>query len=137
MFELDLVLRNNITTEEYPLGVYHPHQELHHIKKENIGLIEVMGLAVLPARLKEELEALKYCILNQKDLRSDEKTAKHADWAEEFLKKYDIITNQNIDSIVEKEVGIVFEKVLSHAGVFKRDEQGNLYFDKFVASLNQ
>lgn len=137
MFELDLVLRNNITTEEYPLGVYHPHQELHHIKKENIGLIEVMGLAVLPARLKEELEALKYCILNQKDLRSDEKTAKHADWAEEFLKKYDTVTNQNIDSIVEKEVGIVFEKVLSHAGVFKRDEQGNLYFDKFVASLNQ
>ena len=137
IFELDLVLRNNITTEEYPLGVYHPHQELHHIKKENIGLIEVMGLAVLPARLKEELETLKYCILNQKDLRSDEKTAKHADWAEEFLKKYHTVTNQNIDDIVQKEVGIVFEKVLSHAGVFKRNEQGNLYFDKFIDSLNQ
>ena len=135
-FELDLVLRNNITTEQYPLGVYHPHQELHHIKKENIGLIEVMGLAVLPARLKEELEVLKDFIVHKKDFYSDERTEKHAQWAEEFIKKYDAITEENVSEIVEKEVGIVFEQVLCHAGVFKRNEQGNIYFDRFMQSLN-
>lgn len=137
VFELDLVLRNNITTEQYPLGVYHPHDELHHIKKENIGLIEVMGLAVLPARLKEELEVLKEFIINNKDLRSDERIVKHADWAEQFVKKYDSITEQNVDEIVEKEVGLVFEQVLCHAGVFKRDEKGKQYFDKFVQTLSE
>ena len=135
-FELDLVLRNNITTEQYPLGVYHPHQELHHIKKENIGLIEVMGLAVLPARLKEELEVLKDFIVHKKAFYSDERTEKHAQWAEEFIKKYDAITEENVSEIVEKEVGIVFEQVLCHAGVFKRNEQGNIYFDRFMQSLN-
>ncbi len=135
-FELDLVLRNNITTEQYPLGVYHPHQELHHIKKENIGLIEVMGLAVLPARLKEELEVLKDFIINKKDFYSDERTEKHAQWAQEFIKKYDTITEKNVSEIIEKEVGIVFEQVLHHAGVFKRNQSGKLYFDKFMQSLN-
>ena len=130
-FELDLVLRNNITTEEHPLGVYHPHAELHHIKKENIGLIEVMGLAVLPERLKEELELLKQFILENKDLRSDERIEKHADT---FLKKY-TITKENITEIIEKEVGFVFEQVLCHAGVFKRDTQGNQFFDRFIETL--
>ena len=137
MFELDLVLRNNITTKEHPLGVYHPHQHLHHIKKENIGLIEVMGLAVLPARLKEELEAVKYALITAKNLREDEKTAKHADWAEAFSKKYDTITEDTVSEIVEKEVGMVFQEVLSHAGVFKRTQKGLQYFDRFVQTLNE
>ncbi len=118
MFELDLVLRNNITTEEHPMGVYHPHSQLHHIKKENIGLIEVMGLAVLPARLKNEMALLKTAILENKDIKSDEVLAKHADWAEEIKAKYDI-NAQNIDKIIEDEIGLVFSKVLEHAGVFK------------------
>lgn len=137
VFELDLVLRNNITTQQHPLGVYHPHDELHHIKKENIGLIEVMGLAVLPARLKEELEILKEFIVSKKDFYSDERIVKHAQWAEEFTKKYDTITQQNVNEIVEKEVGLVFEQVLCHAGVFKRDEKGRQHFDKFMQMLNQ
>ena len=116
-FEMDLVLRNNITTKEHPLGVFHPHAELHHIKKENIGLIEVMGLAVLPARLKDEIEGLKQAILSGTDIRADETLAKHADWVDEFSKKYDSITAENVDGIIQDEIGLVFSKVLEHAGV--------------------
>ncbi|MDO4554015.1 MAG: UDP-glucose--hexose-1-phosphate uridylyltransferase [Lachnospiraceae bacterium] len=133
-FELDLVLRNNITTKEHPLGVYHPHAKLHHIKKENIGLIEVMGLAVLPARLKEEIEALKRAILEGKDLRLDERTAKHADWVEEFLPHYEEITEENIDLIIKDEVGKVFSQVLEDAGVYKRTAEGKKAFLRFIES---
>ncbi|MDE6202904.1 MAG: UDP-glucose--hexose-1-phosphate uridylyltransferase [Lachnospiraceae bacterium] len=134
-FELDLVLRNNITTSEHPLGVYHPHAKLHHIKKENIGLIEVMGLAVLPARLKDEMEKLKKAILEGKNLREDEILEKHADWVDEFRDKYDIIDASNIDNIVQKEIGIVFMQVLTDAGVFKRTLEGQRAFDRFIAIL--
>lgn len=133
-FEMDLVLRNNITTEEHPLGVYHPHAELHHIKKENIGLIEVMGLAVLPARLKDEMAALKVAVLQGKDIRSDEVLEKHADWVDEFSKNY-IITKDNIDKIIEKEIGIVFSKVLENAGVYKRTEEGKNAFLRFISKV--
>ncbi len=133
-FELDLVLRNNITSEEHPLGVYHPHAELHHIKKENIGLIEVMGLAVLPARLKEELALVAEKLAAGTDLRADERTAKHADWAETFAKQYDI-NAENAFSIVQKEVGLVFAKVLEHAGVYKRTPEGTAAFLRFTASV--
>ncbi len=135
-FELDLVLRNNITTEEHPLGVYHPHAELHHIKKENIGLIEVMGLAVLPARLKQEVEVLKEAILNGRDLRGDERIEKHADWAEEFLQKYDRVDASNIDGILQDEIGLVFAMVLEHAGVYKRTPEGKAAFHRFIHSVN-
>ena len=121
-FQLDLVLRNNITTKEHPMGVYHPHAELHHIKKENIGLIEVMGLAVLPARLKTEMALLKTAMLENKDLRNDEVLEKHADWADEIKIKYSDINENNIDKIIEDEIGLVFSKVLEHAGVFKNKE---------------
>ena len=135
-YELDLVLRNNITTKEHPLGVYHPHAELHHIKKDNIGLIEVMGLAVLPSRLKGELEALAKAIVEGADIRKDEVLEKHADWVEEFLPKYAGNVNENtIMDILEKEVGIVFGKVLEHAGVYKRDEEGQKAFDRFIQAL--
>lgn len=134
-YELDLVLRNNITTEEHPLGVYHPHANLHHIKKENIGLIEVMGLAVLPARLKGEMERLKEAMLAGRDLRRDEALAKHADWVDEFKGKYDSIDSSNIDEIVEKEIGLVFMQVLADSGVYKRTPQGQEAFDRFIASL--
>ncbi|MBQ7943101.1 MAG: UDP-glucose--hexose-1-phosphate uridylyltransferase [Lachnospiraceae bacterium] len=137
VYELDLVLRNNITTEEHPLGVYHPHAELHHIKKENIGLIEVMGLAVLPSRLKGELEALEEAIVNGKNIREDEALAKHADWVDEFLPKYEgKVTQETIRDILQKEVGIVFGKVLEHAGVYKRTIEGAMAFDRFIQSLN-
>ena len=134
-YELDLVLRNNITTEEYPLGVYHPHQELHHIKKENIGLIEVMGLAVLPARLKQELAQVADCLANGGDLRAQETTAKHADWAEGFKTKYESITKDNAWDIVQYETGLVFAKVLEHAGVYKRTAEGKEQFLKFIAQV--
>ena len=133
-YELDLVLRNNITTEEHPLGVYHPHAELHHIKKENIGLIEVMGLAVLPARLKEELAAVADCLANGGDLRANELTEKHADWAEAFAKNY-AITPDNALEIVHKETGLVFAKVLEHAGVYARTEEGKAAFLRFLNTL--
>ena len=135
-FELDLVLRNNITTEEHPLGVYHPHAELHHIKKENIGLIEVMGLAVLPARLKEEISVLGEKIVAGEDLRACEKTEKHADWAEEFLQNYDNVTAENVEEIIKAEIGKVFAKVLEHAGVYKRNESGLSAFARFIDSVN-
>ena len=134
-YELDLVLRNNITTEEHPLGVYHPHQELHHIKKENIGLIEVMGLAVLPARLKEELAQVADCLANGGDLRAQETTAKHADWAEGFKTKYESITKDNAWDIVQYETGLVFAQVLEHAGVYKRTAEGKEQFLKFIAQV--
>ena len=135
-YELDLTLRNNITTKEHPLGVYHPHAELHHIKKENIGLIEVMGLAVLPARLKEEMERLAEAIILGADVRKDEILEKHADWVEEFLPKYETVTRDNIMDILHKEIGDVFMQVLEDAGVYKRTKEGQAAFDKFVESLN-
>ena len=135
LYELDLALRNNITTEEYPLGVYHPHEKLHHIKKENIGLIEVMGLAVLPARLKGEMESLAEAILSGKDIRGDETLAKHADWVEEFLPKYPNITAENINGILEQEIGKVFCQVLEDAGVYKCTEEGRAAFRRFIAKL--
>ena len=135
LYELDLVLRNNITTEEFPLGVYHPHQEYHHIKKENIGLIEVMGLAILPARLKSEMAALKEAILEGSDLTKDERTAAHADWAKEWMGRYDDINKDNLDSIIRDEIALVFSHVLENAGVYKRDEKGFAAFDRFIESL--
>ena len=135
-YELDLVLRNNITTSEHPLGVYHPHAELHHIKKENIGLIEVMGLAVLPSRLKSEIELLAKAIVENKDIRADEMLEKHADWVDEVMPKYTEVNNDNIMDILQKEVGIVFGKVLEHAGVYKRDEKGKAGFERFIKTLD-
>ena len=134
-YELDLVLRNNITTEEHPLGVYHPHAKLHHIKKENIGLIEVMGLAVLPARLKGEMEQLAEAILAGRDIRGDEALQKHADWVEEFLPKYERINAENVHDILKKEIGLVFMQVLEDAGVYKRTGKGQEAFMRFVESL--
>lgn len=134
-FELDLVLRNNITTEEHPLGLYHPHAEYHNIKKENIGLIEVMGLAVLPARLKEELELLAEYIVDGKDIRSNESIKKHAQWAEDFLPKYETVSKDNIMEILKKEVGIIFTHVLEDAGVYKCTKEGRGAFLRFIHTL--
>ena len=131
-YELDLVLRNNITTPEHPMGVYHPHAELHHIKRENIGLIEVMGLAVLPSRLKAELAAVRETVLSHGDLRASEGTAKHADWMEEVLSRR-TVTEENIDAVIREEVGAVFAKCLEHAGVFRRDADGKAAFLRFAA----
>ena len=134
-YELDLTLRNNITTEEHPLGVYHPHAKLHHIKKENIGLIEVMGLAVLPARLKQEMALLKEYILTGKDIAKNEDLAKHAEWVTEFLPHYTSITEETIDQILEQEIGKVFVQVLEDAGVYKWTEEGHAAFLRFVQAL--
>lgn len=136
-FQLDLVLRNNITTKEHPLGVFHPHATLHHIKKENIGLIEVLGLAILPSRLKTEMELLKDAILQGKDIRSIEELEKHADWAEQFLKGYEQVTKETVDEILQKEIGLVFSQVLEDAGVFKRDKAGMAAFERFTDSLSE
>ena len=133
-FELDLVLRNNLTTDEHPLGVYHPHAELHHIKKENIGLIEVMGLAVLPARLKDELHAVADALVSGGDLRADERTEKHADWAEELKQRYQF-TAENALEILRHETGLVFSQVLEHAGVYKRTPEGRDAFLRFLKSV--
>ncbi len=135
MFELDLVLRNNITTAEHPMGVYHPHKELHNIKKENIGLIEVMGLAVLPARLKNEMAMLETAIVNNENLRNNDALAKHADWVDEFKTKYDDINAENVDDIIKAEIGLVFSKVLEHAGVYKRNSDGVNAFMRFIDSV--
>ena len=134
-YELDLTLRNNITTEEHPLGVYHPHAKLHHIKKENIGLIEVMGLAVLPSRLKDEMALLKEYILAGKDVASDGTLQKHADWVADFLPRYDSVTEANIEEILEQEIGKVFVKVLEDAGVYKCTEEGREAFLRFIEKL--
>ena len=133
-FELDLVLRNNITTKQYPDGVYHPHPEYHHIKKENIGLIEVMGLAVLPARLKTEMELLKEAMLSGADIEKDERIAKHKAWAEAIKKKYDI-TEENCDDILKHEIGVVFAAILEQCSVFARTEKGKEQFLKFADSV--
>lgn len=134
-FELDLVLRNNITTAEHPLGVYHPHAKLHHIKKENIGLIEVMGLAVLPARLKSELAGLETAILENRDISQDEVLGKHAEWVAELRTRH-TFTAENVTDILRQEVGAVFAQVLEDAGVYKRDEAGKAAFLRFVDSVN-
>ena len=134
-YELDLVLRNNITTEEHPLGVYHPHAELHHIKKENIGLIEVMGLAVLPSRLKDEMALLEEYILSGKDIASNETLKKHATWVKEFLPKYNTIHKENIEEILQQEIGKVFVKVLEDAGVYKCTAEGREGFRRFIKAL--
>ena len=138
MYELDLVLRNNITTEEHPLGVYHPHAELHHIKKENIGLLEVMGLAVLPARLKNEMQQLADVLVTKgvSAVRSDPVLEKHADWAEDFCSRR-TVNADNVHEVIRDEIGKVFAKVLEHAGVYKRTPEGEAAFDRFVEYLNK
>lgn len=135
-YELDLALRNNITTEERPLGVYHPRNEYHHIKKENIGGIEVMGLAILPSRIKSEMAMLAECITEGKAYRDIEELEKHADWADEFIPQYEgRINKDNVEEIIRTEIGKVFVKVLEDAGVFKRDEQGRKYFMRFIDTI--
>ena len=134
-YELDLTLRNNITTEEHPLGVYHPHKELHHIKKENIGLIEVMGLAVLPSRLKEEMALLSEYILSGKDIASNEQLEKHAEWVTSFLPSYPEVSEDNIDDILKQEIGNVFVRVLEDAGVYKCTKEGREAFLRFIKTL--
>ena len=136
-YELDLVLRNNITTDQYPLGVFHPHEELHHIKKENIGLIEVMGLAVLPSRLKKEMEELKEAILTGSDIRRNPDLEKHADWVEKLLPSYPEISASNIDEILQNEIGRVFARVLEDAGVYKRTPEGRQAFLRFAEAVNR
>lgn len=133
-FELDLVLRNNITTDEHPLGVFHPHAELHHIKKENIGLIEVMGLAVLPARLKGEMTKLEKALISGRDIREDPELNKHADWADKLKQKY-TFTDENAEEILKKEIGIVFAEALSDAGIFKKTDSGNAAFLRFISRV--
>lgn len=133
-FELDLVLRNNITTEDCPLGYYHPHPEYHHIKKENIGLIEVMGLAVLPSRLKNEMAILGKAMVNGEDISANETIAAHKKWAEMIMQKYDI-NESNIDDILKKEIGIVFTSILGQCGVYSRDEEGKAGFLRFIESV--
>ena len=134
MFELDLTLRNNITTEEHPLGVYHPHAKLHHIKKENIGLIEVMGMAILPARLDKEMGILKNALLNNEAIRLISEIEKHAEWVESWKDNYDI-TRGNVDEIIKSEIGKVFVQVLECAGVYKTDEKGREAFIRFTNNL--
>jgi len=136
LFELDLVLRCNITTEEHPMGVFHPHADKHHIKKENIGLIEVMGLAVLPSRLKGELSALAEAIVNNEDISADESLSKHAAWVEQLKGKYQF-TKENALQIILQETGKVFAEVLEDAGVYKNDAQGRDGFLRFVAKVNE
>ena len=138
LFEMDLVLRNNITTEEHPLGVYHPHAELHHIKKENIGLIEVMGLAILPGRLKTEFKDLAQAMIQNKDISKDEVLGKHADWTNELKEKYGSFADKSEEETIEilkKETGIVFSKVLEHAGVYKCTDEGLKAFERFIGIL--
>ncbi len=134
-YQLDLVLRNNLTTDEHPLGLYHPHAPLHHIKKENIGLIEVMGLAVLPSRLKAELEELRAALIAGGDLRDTASLASHAAWAEALKKQY-VFTAENAEAILRQEVGRVFLQVLCDAGVYKRDEAGKAAFLRFIDAVN-
>ena len=135
MFELDLVLRNNITTKEHPMGLYHPHAEFHNIKKENIGLIEVMGLAVLPSRLKTEMADLAVAIVNGDDITSSDSLSKHAAWVEGIKQKYADINENNVNDILQTEIGIVFAKILEQAGVYKRDNEGKTAFKKFIESV--
>ncbi|RKL66443.1 UDP-glucose--hexose-1-phosphate uridylyltransferase [Salipaludibacillus neizhouensis] len=139
-FEIDLVLRNNRTSDEHPMGIFHPHEEVHHIKKENIGLIEVMGLAVLPGRLKEEIRLLTEAVLTdnpEKAIAENEEIAKHLDWAMQLLSKYDHLTLEKTEAILQQEIGKVFATILSHAGVFKRDQEGQNAFLTFMESLKE
>ncbi len=135
-YELDLVLRNNLTTTEHPFGLYHPHRELHHIKKENIGLIEVMGLAVLPARLQAEMELMAEYILSDRDLRQCEELKKHADWYDSFRERY-VFTEENTAEILRQEIGQVFVRVLEDAGVYKCTPKGRADFDRFIQTLRR
>ena len=135
VYELDLTLRNNITTEECPLGLYHPHSEYHHIKKENIGLIEVMGLAVLPSRLKKEMELLAECLVENKPMENYEELQKHIDWVHDFMPKYNEINQDNVMDILKEEIGQVFVKVLEDAGVYKCTEEGRKAFQRFIEIL--
>ena len=135
LYELDLVLRNNRTTKEHPLGLFHPHAEVHHIKKENIGLIEVMGLAVLPARLKKEMARVgEELVKGTPDISGMTEIASHADWYKMLREKYPTVSEQDVTGILEEEIGKVFETVLTHAGVYKRDAKGMEAFDRFVAT---
>ena len=136
-FELDLVLRNNMTTSEYPDGIYHPHQEYHHVKKENIGLIEVMGLAVLPARLNDEIALLKKFLLEGKDVAGEEKIVKHARWAARLKENYPKMDDENIDGILQNEIGQIYAAILEQCGVFKRNDRGQQAFDAFIETVNQ
>ena len=134
LFELDLVLRNNLTTEEFPLGLYHPHPEKHSIKKENIGLIEVMGLSVLPARLKEEMETLADILCNNGDPAANELTEKHTEWVNSFKDKY-TFTKENALGILHNEIGRTFSEILEDAGVYKRNAEGKAAFIRFILTL--
>ena len=135
LFELDLVLRNNLTTEEHPLGLYHPHAQWHHIKKENIGLIEVMGLAVLPSRLKQEMEQLKDCLVKGEAINNYPELVKHSDWVNEFLPKYPAFTEENGWDILKQEIGTVFVRILEDAGVYKCTAEGREAFLRFIDTL--
>ena len=135
-FEIDLVLRNNRTTEEFPLGIFHPHDKLHHIKKENIGLIEVMGLAVLPGRLKREMDSLRTALLEGRDIRQDEVLSKHADWVDEFMTRHREFNKDNAEEIIKQEIGLVFSEVLIDAGVYKDDENGRKGMLRFIDKVN-
>lgn len=137
LYEMDLVLRNNRTTEENPLGIFHPHAKLHHIKKENIGLIEVMGLAVLPGRLRNEMQDLKKAMLEGADIRADEVLSKHADWADEIKEKHPDFNESNADDIIKAEIGLVFSEVLEDAGVYKRNADGKAAFMRFIDAVNK
>ena len=134
-YECDLVLRNNITSEERPLGIFHPNPSLHHIKKENIGLIEVMGLAVLPARLANEIKALGDALVNKTDLSGDEKLSGHAQWMNELYAKYPAVNADDAENIIKREIGAVFEQVLLDAGVYKRSDEGKAAFLRFIDSV--
>ena len=134
-FELDLALRNNITTDECPLGVYHPHAEYHHIKKENIGLIEVMGLAILPARLKTEMALLAECLTGENDLADYPELEQHAEWAKDIAARRTDLNKDNVDDILKEEIGHVFVHVLEDAGVYKCTDEGRAAFRRFIATL--
>ena len=134
-FELDLALRNNITTDECPLGVYHPHAEYHHIKKENIGLIEVMGLAILPARLKSEMALLAECLTGENDLADYPELEQHAEWAKDIAARRTDLSKDNVDDILKEEIGHVFVHVLEDAGVYKCTDEGRAAFRRFIATL--
>lgn len=134
-YELDLALRNNITTDEYPLGVYHPHAEYHHIKRENIGLIEVMGLAILPSRLRGEMNLLAKCMLDGSDIHAHDELQKHEQWAQDIMQRNPELNADNVETILQQEIGEVFVKVLEDAGVYKCTEEGRKYFARFIETL--